>query len=541
MRGATWMLLGLGGVVTPAAGQNFSFVTVLEGETPINTAGQPLANVGQVVLQDDNAVAAIVGVGPIGSPVHVVTFNATPGNSFAAIIASEGQSHSTFNTSGAGSFGEFNNLAASNGVVTFVGTQSTGNTGRGVFRYDVNTSQPSTIHFDDDDVNAWNGVLNTGVGLPAYGVNTAGGVVFSAATGALPPPGDQFVARFSVGSGSTRIHDDSSGVTNYNYPDSGYPTRKVLTEAGHAVFIGDDNQGVSRIYNVTPGPSPVRSERPFSGGVTYEADRLLAASGDDVNGVTLFRAFKNRPNPNDEGWSIGALLVQSTHGLTEVGAFDLNDGALPEVTAVMSDNGRIAAFIPDATGGHVAYYDAAAGGLVQTLGANANVGDGFKIQGVSIGGGSVPMVNENGMIVFDAIIVNDDDDARQALIAWSPDSNEGPSIVIKTGDTVSIDGSDVTIAQLISNSPYPIGDLAYDADVLKDGLNENDYLAFGVRYVGGENGQGSAILLTHVPEPAGLAIFSLAGVFLMRRGRKQRAEKNSGQGEGIPDRCRRGE
>ncbi|MGB7160749.1 MAG: hypothetical protein WBD40_21980, partial [Tepidisphaeraceae bacterium] len=518
MRGATWMLLGLGGVVTTAWGQNLSFTSVLDSDSSVPGAGT-LSFVGQVVLQDDNAVASIVRFGPAGNSTNAVTFNPTPGNSAAAVVVKQQDAHAAFGVSGGGDFDEFHNLAAAGGNVTFAAVEETVTTGRGIMRYAHDATSPLrfAIHFDGDMISGSHAALYTDFGLPAYGVNSAGRLVYSPWTVAPSPLHTQFVARFD-GTSSTRIHDASTGVGKFNLLDSYFLTRKSLTESGHAVFVGDAGDG-RRIYDVAPNPSPmpsVRVEKSLEGGV-YEPQQLLAATGDAAIGATLFRAFKDRTNPTNDDWKKGALLVQSPTGLRELGSFDLSPGSGvsgPEVTAEMSDNGRIAAFLPDANGGHVVYYDAAAGGIPLNIAAvGTNVVGGFSIAQVGRDGLSVPMVNENGTIVFDAVLT-DGVDQRDALLAWTVGSDD-PFVVVRVGDTISIDGNDETIFSLATIGPMALGELYYDADVRKDGLNDDDFLAFGVRY---DDGASTAILLTQIPEPAGaLVLLSLAGATLLRR------------------------
>src|SRR5688500_15917165 len=520
-----------------ANAQNQSFTTVLDSRSSISSAGT-LAGIGQMVLQDDNAVAALVRLGPTGTLPNAVTFNASPGNGAAQIVAQSGQPHASFGIVGGGDFDELYNLSSVDGHVTFAAGETDGS-GRGLFRYTYDVTSParSAIHFAGGAISGDSATLDTGFGFPAYGVNSLGHVVFGARSlVALPAIDPQLIARHTGGASATRIHAASDGVRNFNLPDSYVSTRKLLTSSGHAVFVGDVGDGLRRIYEVAPTPASsvaqVRVNHSLEAGL-YEPQRLLAATGDANTGTTLFHAYKNRPaplnplNPPNDDWQQGALLVKSPSGLVELASFDLANGAAtPDMTATMSDNGRVAAFIPDLTGRRHVYYDVSAGGAPATIAEfGTDVGDGYAIKEMAIDAGSVPMVNARGTVVFDAVIANEAGvDQRDALLAWTPGS-DAPFVIAKTGDTITIGEEDQLIGQLgeanatfAPFAPFP-SELAYDADVLKDGLNENDYLAFGVRY---DNGAGVAILLTHIPEPGGATLLTAtASATLLHRKRNE--------------------
>jgi len=546
MRGATWMLLGVGSFTGVAAGQSLTFTTVVDNKSTLGGSGETITAVNQVVLQDDNAVAAIVRFGDGGDTPSAITFNASSGNGSTQIVAKSGQPFSTFGVGGAGGFQEFYNLSSVGGAVTFGAGNFTLPGDRGIFRYAYNGGSPtnSTIHFEGSTLlDGANASIDTdGGSLPAYGVNASGHVVFSAMTVAPSTPTDtQLIARSTNGGAApaSRIIDTSSGITKFNLTNNNattsfFPQRKLITSSGHAVFVGDGGTG-RQIYDIGPGPTLTPQVRvPDSlGGGTYEVQRVLGASGDAVTGTTLFHAFKNRPDPvppsspPDDFWPQGALMVTSPLGLREIGAFDTslpssNGELAPPPTAVMTQNGRVAAFLPQDTGGRVVYYDVATGAASGTTVAEYGtaVGGGFTIKHVSMDYVSVPMVNANGTVVFDAVIQNGAD-VRDALLAWTPGA-ANPFVVAKTGDTITIGGENETIGQLSLDystfdgglNPFP-ADLAYDGDVLKDGLNDNDYLAFAVRFDGAA---GHAVLITHLPEPGMLVwLGPVLGAMLMRR------------------------
>src|SRR5687768_1290331 len=221
--GTVWsIVLGVGGLAPLASAQPFDFTTVLSSSTPVPGApgGGVLADVGQVVLQDDGAVAAITRFSNgVSSPVPAVTFNATPGNGSATIVAHQGQT--LFGGSG-GTFDEFSNLSSIGGKVTFLAEAQT-SANLGLFRYAHDPVTPArfAIQREADAISGSASSLDTGGFRPTpYGVNAAGRLAFGGVTTGAPAA--QFIARWDGAAAPTRTVDTSSGLSNFNEPESFY-------------------------------------------------------------------------------------------------------------------------------------------------------------------------------------------------------------------------------------------------------------------------------------------------------------------------------
>src|SRR5688500_2334242 len=143
-----WALVGVGGLAPAAVGQSLQFTTILSGDAISGAPGTgQLIDVGQVVLQDDGAVAALTRFrSATGPTIPAVTFNPTPGDSAAKIVAHKGQT--LFGGSG-GTFEEFANLSSIDGNVTFIAeAQSTANLGLFRYAYTAGLETRTLIHLE---------------------------------------------------------------------------------------------------------------------------------------------------------------------------------------------------------------------------------------------------------------------------------------------------------------------------------------------------------------------------------------------------------
>jgi hypothetical protein len=97
--------------------------------------------------------------------------------------------------------------------------------------------------------------------------------------------------------------------------------------------------------------------------------------------------------------------------------------------------------------------------------------------------------------------------------------SDAPVIIAKIGDLVLIDGVAATLTGFVPNLPTPANGLSYDVDVLRDGLNDANVLAFGVTYISA-GGAGSAVLTTMIPEPITVGWPCAAMGLILRRRRR---------------------
>lgn len=349
--------------------------------------------------------------------------------------------------------------------------------------------------------------------MPSFGVNKSGSV----ALGAAQPnaAGNQLLAQWNNGDTSPAVLlDQTAPQSEYNSPT--FLPNKSMTSTGAAVFAADE-AGTRRIFGIDSG-SPAAQQRVADsftiGSSTYEPFMVLGATGTASTGATLFQAFKDS--------STLSLVMKTTNGSAiELGTFN---GSGP-YAAEMSANGRAAAYIPTANGGKIVYLkdDISSTAPTTIVAVNDAIDGGYTISNLPANG-TAPMVNDNGVVVFEAEITDGSNNQFEALLIWS-EGAASPTVVIKSGDAVTVNGNGVTVASFSTtgspfnpNTPYP--GLTLDADGLKDGLSDTNQLAFGVLY-DGTSGLESAVLVTSLPEPgmvSALAVFA-AGALLRRRNR----------------------
>jgi hypothetical protein len=133
----------------------------------------------------------------------------------------------------------------------------------------------------------------------------------------------------------------------------------------------------------------------------------------------------------------------------------------------------------------------------------------------------VPQVNANGTTVFNAEIGTSPADEKKALLDWQV-GNASPTVVLAVGDQLTIGGQPVEI------DDFSLNELQNENDYFKNALSDDNYLAISVEYTdlaGADAGNsGTAVIITQipqVPEPASMALVSIAGVGLLSR-RKRR-------------------
>jgi hypothetical protein len=510
-----------GGLGAPEArGSGFQFDTVYHSDSPMIGApgGAALTTVDQVIVLEDGRVATIARFATTPLTTSAITLNAT-GDASVNVLAQEGQA--MYGAPAGPSFADFWNLSGANGRVTFVGESPSASGAYGLFRYDENEATPGQrIFFEGGSIAGRAATLNTSGGgtVPSYGVNASGDVVFGAKT--TDAAQDQLLARWNVGdTAPALLLDQNSPQSEFN--SLTFPPSKVMTASGAAVFAADQ-AGSRRIFGLDSS-SPAAQQRVADqvavGGFDYMPFQVFAASGQAGSGATLFRAIKDPAgNPSDS-----VLLKLSSGSIVEVGSYDGSATGTMQLAAEMSDGGHVAVYVPDSADGKLLYMVDAPTTVGPTI--VAGVGDllvgGYSIEKLALADGAAPMVNDNGVVVFDAEIVDGDGDHYAALIAWT--ESDGASIVLKSGDPIDVNGQSYTVASFndisnpfTPNAPFPV--LSNEAGVLKDGLNNANQLAFGVQYFNGsENLQ--AVLITQVPEPAttALLLIGLGGALLRRR------------------------
>ena len=163
------------------------------------------------------------------------------------------------------------------------------------------------------------------------------------------------------------------------------------------------------------------------------------------------------------------------------------------------------------------YFDGAAAHLIATSGTSI-ASNGQTIDAMSFDG-SAPMVNDNGYTVFTADLLDGQSVDHQAVLDWkfdpsNPNADPAPTVLLEQGQNFTTPQTGTIPVDYIQGF---LSDGA-TADVLKDGLSDDNALAFGV-----DSGNNAYIVETLLPEPS-TALLWLAGgamwLFPQRRGRR---------------------
>lgn len=512
-----WILAGATGLFPVIAAA--SPIIIWDGDSGIGGGSVKITSVDQVVAQSNGQVAAIVG---FDNGLSGIVSSAAPGNNNAQIISQKNQPIWGAGAGGNPNFYDFSNLALSDANrLTFVGSVSSAGLQFGVFQYTVGAPTPQSrilYHGDTFETRAFNFNTTGTVSAARQQVNAAGQVLFSGRN-----IDNQLILRGGAGNAPYRMADDS-GTTLANFNND--PTvLNAITPTGDAVFIarheitpGTYRTDIVAASTTTPPATPtVRvAGSTLVQGNHYTPELLLGATDQD----TFFRATL-------DGASNGATAFIVKHGEGATPSYQVlasyadTDLAVASATPTgqLSATGKIAYYLPHLQGGFdsesVNYYDAAQGGSPQTL---AHVGqtlpNGAEIIDLTIGANlSSPMVNDHGTIVFDALLTDDNGD-HEALLAWRPGLTS-PDIIAMTGDSIIISGQSRLIEGIIPNQ------LDTDGGVFKDGLTEDDRLAFGIVYSVGLDSR-SAVVMLELPEPAAATFLTLCAATLLLRRRRPR-------------------
>jgi hypothetical protein len=497
-------LSGLGLCVVPAMG---GLQTVWKG----GSLADPVFSLSQVVISDTGAVSAVVDQDNGVDYIPAILFNSTPGTSQTQVLVQGGSSL----FGGGGAFDGFANVSMTGGAgvggtrLTFAGSSDAGSQQFGVFQVDMATGgrtdyrgvvQGDLVFAGDANTHPYSFQPSPGqvtdLSLVSVHVNESGQSLFGGKV-----DNGQVLAGVDGGA-ATRYLDSTLGLTNFNEDGRALAQRRI-TSSGGAVFLADGSGGNNAIYRMSGAMQTPQAwiNGPISaGGQDYTPSQVLGATDDTV-------LFQGVDGNNDRSifikHGLDPIKQVGMYGQTLVGEY---------AAGALTDNG-LAAFLAtdsqDQT--ELLFYDVAGNGLTQQVAApgTAITGTPWLVQQVGIDGRAAPMLNENGVVVFGAWITEDlNDPGLPALLWWE---NGQLHLVAKVLDEVELDGDGgYTLTDVLS------GGLGLEGDIYKDGLSDTNQLAFGVSYTG-PSGDGTAVLITSVPEPTGVLWLAAGGWVLMRR------------------------
>ncbi len=476
-----------------------SFVSAagLPFETLVTDGGfGTLDTVRQVVLSDGKKVAAIIDA---SANTVVIYKQQSDAGSFAILAAAYG---SAFDSPGY-NFETFSNLAFTGSRVVFsADAADPSGSISGAFGRAVGGSGYKLLA-DHDLSNTF--AYHNVAGIT---VNAAGSVLIS---GKINSAEVIMLAGQTGPSGATTVINDSGSIQAFNSPTPPRGTKKVFTGSGSgesAVFLAENGRGKGIIQEEPIGNAASAATRVTEGlvnfgpGVYYDArpTQLLGATPTGTLYAATLTASSGGPTVTGGD---NALIYDNGSSSALVHQFSnpSGDAVRSEVTAT----GKAAFTIGDS----VYYFDPV------TSVAQEIAHSGLSVNGSTIGTidtVSAPMVNEHGLVVFQAEMTGTGSD-NTALLAWT---GTGLIELAREGGTITIDGVTQTVQYLANLGLNDGGQMPFDFDPTKDGLSEDNHVAFGVTYNG-----VNAIVVTAVPEPSvamGL-VLGLPALSLRRRRR----------------------
>jgi hypothetical protein len=409
---------------------------------------------------------------------------------------------------------QFANLALSGNAadgsgtrLTFLGINSDNNDA-GVFQYDVGGAGVQEVAFDGKNGLTIPSSYGTTEGFMPIAVDQAGNVAFEP----LNASGDTLV---DVGNISS-MPVVTTAFTSDSNSDGSVGSKAVFGSA--PLGISTDATGATTFGVINSPASNTHSQfiATFSGGTA------TVISGAALNDVMLLAAQQNASagvnaalyEAQDPSLSNIDNVILYNNGTNHIlQSINTNTATGGEDTGEMTIGGKMTYYVPTSAGGALEYYDVASNTYTptQVAAVGSGVSDPF------VGGSYVikslptllqsPMINNNGLVVFDATIglSGDPSSSFQALLDWT--GSGSPTVLLYAGENIAGQGN-------IDPDGIIINGLFNQADVFKDSLNDQGYLNVVASF---DDGTDLAVLQTAVPEPTTLAMLPIVGALLLRR------------------------
>jgi hypothetical protein len=490
---ATWLLGSTGTLfmVGGAFASSFTLTPVVDDSSSIE-GSLTLQYVHQLVVGNGGLVA----LHTIASDQHHILKSVNGVTTILAAPTEDGYS-------------EFREISISQGanLLTFEAVNASGNFA--LFQRSLGSGTPVRV-----DTAGTNTGVNESFSNNHYQVNDSGVAVYKHLTGPTQ--------NFSTAIGTTTINTVSEGDVNnlkgFNLgtPDVAY-RRQVVTQDGSVVFYAETaDTNTPGIYRM--GPTGSVSQVSLSGISTVSS--VQGASNDAVLYTTL--------TTPGAGPTVHLNLKVGNSASIELTNYLASNDARPQTIAMTQQN-RIAFYDPGSApnSASLKYYDADHNVVTIAAEGISTVTDGstqFTIKALSIDDGkrTAPMVNDNGIVVFDAVLTPElSSNDVHAYLAWDTQS-ETLKVIVKadlTGEFSDQLNGQTILAFLPDVS---VNESTFANDVLKDALSDDNWFAFTAVYLDENEGEHIAVGMTHIPEPATVSAMVLIGAGALLRRRRAR-------------------
>jgi hypothetical protein len=510
-------------------GSTFSAITQVQTDS----GPQSLQSVIQVVLQNNGDLAAVVDVGDdLTNSLVYGAGGATPGVIATANTTIYSQIGGS--STGAPTFSDFTNLALSRDSagterLSFLGiTQTEAGTTQGI--YQVNPAAPATTGFriaatgdpiiPGSDARTF-APYDRGSNQVGYQVDASGNVVVAGtASGTQVILSGNSTGNSLLVQASANVDQDFvTSADVYNQPDA----KKPVINSGHTVYLATQVVESQTQRNILANPST--SPRYEQGGLgatgLVPRDLIGANSGGEIF-VGTITSGSNTQSAVYYHNNTGATLTQLTPML------GMHNETITGDTGEMTPAGHAAFYansVPDSGSAFqdLYYFDGAASHLIATSGTSI-ANNGQTIDAMSFDG-SAPMVNDNGYVVFTADLLDGQSVDHQAVLDWkynpsNPNADPAPTVLLEQGQNLTTAQTGTIPVDFIQGI---LSDGA-TADVLKDGLSDDNALAFGV-----DSGNNAYIVETLLPEPSAALLWLTGGtIWRLSRRRGRRAKVATG-------------
>jgi hypothetical protein len=515
------------------ASPTYPFTTVLNQGDAIGGIDPSVDNFGgavQIAVANDGSIGII---GQLQNSLNpIVILSQKFGSAFSSQSVIQGFTDTSVSgLSGPQNFSQFENLAISGGSVgpadlTFTVLNTAAPNAAGLLQYTEGTTNGSgnpnvrNIAFNGQGYYFGQNTSTPGgtFGPIEYQVNQNGDVLFLASPNSNTTSSAPNVVLSHNNSNNTVF--TSTGSLEVSTA-TGNNRIAIAPDTSGAVVL--DSSGTNGVYNTPTGSTP----HSLTAGQTLIPGQANVLGYNNISGSNTALVLVAGSNSSQN------VILASPGGSQTLLNFTPPSSNANQLNGEISPTGKIALYVPGTNSPAGDVIDYFPGAPVANP-ANVHVGEpvadgsssGLIIQSLQNASNDyVPMVNNNGLVVFDAEIGTSPSDEMQALLSWIP--GQTPTVLLAAGDQLPI-GNDTDPSNLPIIADLQTNNAGFDSDYTRNTLNDSGEVAVGVDYYFASDPLTTyaAVLATQiptsVPEPTALPLLSIAAARLLKRKRTLR-------------------